>query len=347
VKGDRAFVFGYREYDDLYDGDCLLKIGEEWIHRGNLQADTPEGIAENLIESGFFPNTTQNPETARSTATSPALLQRIQSYAVGKRVTDFPEGAIDLFTPEAAYALSNRIIGDDNPHKIERLRQYTMQQKLPEPMEQWITSMTPEVRAQMMNAEILHVFIYRDKHAMVIAEVVKGEKYNNRLLSKRDGHWLSVGGGGLYNGKSAEEVVKMNEGAFTKLADGWDKAMEEPAAATVEGKIVTEDGLPLANMIVRFMPRDKTKGEECIGVTNQDGKYSLSQRSGDNKKDIPPGEYRVVVVREEYEASMTIAGSEPAKEEPRINRMYADERTTPLAATVEPGSNRFDFELTR
>ncbi|MCL2006178.1 MAG: C69 family dipeptidase [Planctomycetaceae bacterium] len=150
--------------------------------------------------------------------------QHIESYAVGKRVTDFPANAIDLFSPESTYALGNRIIGGDGENKIERLRQYTAGLTIPDHMEQWVTSMTPEGRSSMLNAEILHVFIYRDKHAMVIAEVVKGETYNNRVFSKRDGHWFNAGGGGLYRGTSADEVVKMNEEAFHRLADGWDRA---------------------------------------------------------------------------------------------------------------------------
>ena len=157
--------------------------------------------------------------------------QRIKSYAVGKKVTDFPADAIDLSTPELAYALGSRIIGNDGENKIERLRQYTAGQTIPQHMEQWITTMTSEVRSLMLNAEILHVFIYRDKQAMVIAEVVKGETYNNRLFTKSDGRWFNVGGGGLYRGTSAEEVVKMNEGAFNRLADGWDRAENPEASA--------------------------------------------------------------------------------------------------------------------
>ena len=209
----------------------------KWINKRTcvLPVALEEGKSYTLgINSRSF----RNFKSADGVAVEPVIYtfvtkstKRIRSYSVGKKVTDFPEGTIDLLTPESAYALSNRIIGDDNPDKIERLRQYTAGMKFPENMEQWITTMTPEVRSLMINAEILHVFIYRDKQAMVIAEVVKGEKYNNRLLSKRDGHWLSVGGGGLYKGESAEAVVKMNEASFAKLADNWDKATESSKVA--------------------------------------------------------------------------------------------------------------------
>ena len=224
IKPDIAFVFALRTFDNLYDGNLFRKKDDGlWYNLGNFQACFANQIVEQLEQTGFVKLANHaSRERNEVERLEQQQAERIRSYAVGKRVTEFPEGSIDLLTPEAAYALGNRIMGDDNADKIERLRQSTAGMKIPQEIEQWVTTMTPEVRALMMNAEILHVFNYRDKHAMVIAEVVKGETYNNRLLSKRDGHWLNVGGGGLYKGASAEEVVKVNEGLFTKLADGWD-----------------------------------------------------------------------------------------------------------------------------
>ncbi len=167
--------------------------------------------------------------TSNDTDEKPSEKQpdRIQSYRVDKKVTKFPADVIDLSTPETAYALGNRIIAGDETDRVERLRQYSVNMNVPKDVVQWLETMPPETKVSMKNAEILHVFIYKDKSAMVIAEVVKGEKYNNRLFTKQDGKWFNVGGGGLYNGKSAENVVKMCEGMFAKLADGWDNVKEK------------------------------------------------------------------------------------------------------------------------
>gem|GEM_PF-2460856 len=325
LEDEYAFVFGLRRFDMLYDGNYFVKDGDEWLNKGNEQSFRAEEIAASA---------------QRFLSLYQQRAERIRSYTVDKKVTDYPAGAIDLLTPEAAYALGNRIIGDNNPDKIERLRHYTAGMSVPKHMEEWITNMPPEDRALMMNAEILHVFDYRDKHAMVVAEVVKGEKYSNRLFSKRDGHWFNTGGGGFYRGSSAEEVVKMNEGAFAKLADGWDKAMQNPGTAqstapspallantTVAG-VVTLDGKPLDEVIIMYLPLSGASMPAVGGNVSAVGQYAF--------KGVAPGDYKVVIKKMDHEGKV-VHGV--------INPMYTEPSTTPFSVTVVEGKNNFNFAL--
>ncbi len=156
----------------------------------------------------------------------------IESYRVDKRVSefsadlDFSVDLVDLSTPESAYALGNRIIAGNEADKIQRLRQYSEGMIIPKEIEQWVKSMPLKTRGALKTATILYVFVSKDKIAMVVAEVVKGKEYNNRIFVKQDGRWFNVGGSGLFKGKSAEEVVKMLEPAFARLADRWDNEKE-------------------------------------------------------------------------------------------------------------------------
>ncbi|MCL2743179.1 MAG: hypothetical protein FWE67_04940 [Planctomycetaceae bacterium] len=210
------FDFRFKVYEPciwLFDMSIPRDVGKPIVWVDNVQINGKEAVE--------LKKKNEKDEIA------PKQAERIKSYKVGKSVAKFPAVVNgDIRTPESAYAFGNQIIAADDPEKIKRLRTYTVQKEIPKDMEAWITDMTPEVRSQMGNAEILQVFIYKDKYAMTIAEVVKGEKYNNRLFEKQDGRWFGNGGGGLFNGKSADEVVKMLDGMFAKLADNWDKVKD-------------------------------------------------------------------------------------------------------------------------
>jgi len=75
---------------------------------------------------------------------------------------------------------------------------------------------------------------------------------------------------------------------------GETPAKSLPSTVAVSG-VVRMDGKPLSSTSVTFVPSGTTKGVECVGVTDDAGKYTLRQlRGGDG---APPGEYRVVVNR--------------------------------------------------
>src|SRR5687768_1187929 len=57
---------------------------------------------------------------------------------------------------------------------------------------------------------------------------------------------------------------------------------------------VTLDGKPLVNAAVMFFPRGTTKGNACLGYTNETGKYELAPER-DGGKGAPEGEFAVIV----------------------------------------------------
>jgi hypothetical protein len=63
----------------------------------------------------------------------------------------------------------------------------------------------------------------------------------------------------------------------------------------VRGKI-TADGRPLDHAVVQFIPTGSTRGEGGIGVSDDDGNFSLTgSRAG--ARGVVPGEYKVRVSR--------------------------------------------------
>lgn len=111
-----------------------------------------------------------------------------------------------------------------------------------------------------------------------------------------------------------------------------------PATGEVEGTI-SLDGKPLDHATVTFQPTD---GRSSIGVTDSEGHYHL--RFSASEDGALPGEHTVMITTEQ-----DATGGEgdqplvPAREE-----LLPEKYTTKseLTATVKPGSNTIDFDLT-
>ena len=76
VVGDKyAFVFGQRQFDNLYDGNFFVKEGNKWLNDGNDQDKNAENLA-GRVQRGLsrYVNVTPNPGTARGAVPSPAPL---------------------------------------------------------------------------------------------------------------------------------------------------------------------------------------------------------------------------------------------------------------------------------
>ena len=101
----------------------------------------------------------------------------------------------------------------------------------------------------------------------------------------------------------------------------------------VTGK-VTLDGKTVAGLEVRFEPKDPSIGTTAIGYTQADGTYKLHY-PGD-KTGTPAGEYTVSISGGEA----GVDGAPTAKVAPKYNS------ETELSATVKPGPNTIDFEVT-
>jgi len=121
--------------------------------------------------------------------------------------------------------------------------------------------------------------------------------------------------------------------------------------ASVEGTI-TLDGSPLSNVSVVFEPRG-TEGTSAFGSTDSNGYYELL--TTEEQSGAMPGEY-VVRVRSPEPAFFGIENEpeSPTAEAPEaeFNEKYVNavpekySAGSELTATVEPGSNTIDFDLT-
>lgn len=104
---------------------------------------------------------------------------------------------------------------------------------------------------------------------------------------------------------------------------------KQPPLGTVEG-FVTLDGKPLATAAVLFTPEGR--GRTSIGITDADGRYSLTYLRDIKGADLGRHTVRITTATDDN------GGKE------RLPRRYHAKST--LSASVEPGSNQHDFTLT-
>ena len=113
--------------------------------------------------------------------------------------------------------------------------------------------------------------------------------------------------------------------------------------------IVTLNGELVSGATVTFTPKEGS--EEAIlatGITDSDGRYALTAMQV-NKfgRGTTVGEYLVTISkRGEAEITMVVAGTTHITEEFLVPIRYAFPDQSGLTATVVPGPNRFDFDLT-
>ena len=114
--------------------------------------------------------------------------------------------------------------------------------------------------------------------------------------------------------------------------------------------VITYNGEPLANATVKFIPTDAT-GSQSYGKTNEKGEYKLQTLLGAADAGTTPGEYKVTVdCIETVETGNMI--EENGEEKPEtvaeslIPAKYNNAETSGLTATVAPGDNTINFDLT-
>ena len=136
----------------------------------------------------------------------------------------------------------------------------------------------------------------------------------------------------------------------------------------VEG-MITLDGAPLEGASVQFSPADAFSSnpapgqpEMANGLTDQNGKYTLSSINGDVGKGAIAGEYRVLVSKikattaELDEAGRPVDGKGFGRDaagnaittiqEDLIPTIYRDRKKSPFTYTVVSGKNlNVDFDL--
>jgi len=109
---------------------------------------------------------------------------------------------------------------------------------------------------------------------------------------------------------------------------------------TVEG-IITLDGEPVSQASVMFFP---SAGRASIGKTDETGRYTLIYTRSTDGAVI--GTHKVTISTE-AKADDGYGNEEAAVEARKeiIPQKYIDRKKTDLTATVEPGSNTFNFDL--
>lgn len=112
-------------------------------------------------------------------------------------------------------------------------------------------------------------------------------------------------------------------------------AAEGPASGMVSGT-VTLDGQPLSNADVQFYP---VQGRASYGVTDQSGQYELMFTY--DTKGCLPGEHQVKISTQRFESDEPGAARLPEL----VPRKYR--KPGELTATVAPGENEINFDLTK
>lgn len=103
----------------------------------------------------------------------------------------------------------------------------------------------------------------------------------------------------------------------------------------VTGRVTGPTGTPLPDIRVIFIGR--TDSVTATAKTAADGTYRLgTRRPGEGS---PAGDYTVLLVDD---VPISDSGRSPA---PKIASRYSDPARSGLEARVQPGRNRFDFQL--
>jgi hypothetical protein len=169
---------------------------------------------------------------------------QLRVYELNKRVADFPDQE-DLSTPEAAYAVINRVMARGQQGAWRRISARKNRHRVP-PADAKRVEVKPEVAEMWLNALIREVRIFRGRHAAVIAEIKTASgatKYDKRSLELEDGRWLNMG----------EDILGTLEDARSGFAAQCAHYVDRPVRPAIE------DPESYLKPFVAFL---KTKAEE-------------------------------------------------------------------------------------
>jgi hypothetical protein len=107
----------------------------------------------------------------------------------------------------------------------------------------------------------------------------------------------------------------------------------------VEG-IVTVDGQPTKGVHLRFIPKDPDNLEEASGITDENGKYTLTSTTGEPQQGAVIGEYAVKAsMLDMTPVGPQREGVEVLSYKELLPSVYLDKDSTPLSASVKKGKN--------
>ena len=107
---------------------------------------------------------------------------------------------------------------------------------------------------------------------------------------------------------------------------------------------VTLEGKPLVHAAVMFFPRGKTRGNACLGYTDETGKYELAPER-DGGTGAPEGEFAVIVSKNREPPPGTPPGVAETDADQMLSPKYWDSMRTILKAQVPKGGTTADFAL--
>jgi hypothetical protein len=140
----------------------------------------------------------------------------------------------------------------------------------------------------------------------------------------------------------------------------WLMGESNPYGAVRIVGTLTLDGEPIAGASVVLHPRDRKNGIVAGGITDRQGKFTVTTGTAPMANGAVPGEYDVTFQKIEVEStarSVEIMQPAPATLPPRsvqassrkyvIPQKYGNPRTSGQFIVVEPnGANIFSFEIT-
>jgi hypothetical protein len=118
-----------------------------------------------------------------------------------------------------------------------------------------------------------------------------------------------------------------------------------PDLVPVNGR-VTLEGKPVKDMIVNFQPQGETAGNGALGMTDADGRFTLTDMRSAPGAHV--GEYRVSFYpslgSKKQDEAADVASTGRGSSIPAI---YIDPSQSPLRATVPQGGGTIDISLTK
>jgi hypothetical protein len=99
--------------------------------------------------------------------------------------------------------------------------------------------------------------------------------------------------------------------------------------------VVKVDDQPAGNVLVTYVPQDKTPGNGGAGVTDSTGRYEVVTPQG--KKGLPPGAYKVTLSRK-----LNPDGSPP---DPNVPPIESQARETLAARHTDPDKTDLKINL--
>lgn len=174
----------------------------------------------------LLPVTIESSEEENKPPISVSRSSPFRVYQVDRKVSDFPEKE-DFSTPEAAYAVINRVLASGEKGKWRQISVKSLANRL-SPADAKVKEVKPEHAKVWLNARILEVRIFREQRAVVLAELMwdpNNPKIDKRSLELEDGRWLNKGQD--YSADSLEEARVETDAKFAYM-------LERPSRPRIE-----------------------------------------------------------------------------------------------------------------